>query len=312
MKNGAKIAEEFHYSYSSLEYMNDHRNRDLIDKITQKSANLFVRGGDKISSNPLAFGRHEIDTEEVIKTYRNNDYNDFLIDIGANIGLTSCLTGNGFSRIFCYEPNPQVYRILQTNIEITFGINHQVTLNNFGLGEGDNQLELTIPKKNYGGAYIKQGNSYSNDILLKKDRIKDPFNAYDHIKVSIKNTKTHMTGLFKNDIPVGSRGVIKIDVEGYEPYILQAIAETLPSDNSCAIIFENHNPNIQINDMKGFFSQDMNLYRLDHYPVRAPFKDKSLRRVRAFMGATGHYTLTKLNEEKDSIGQLLIVLENTK
>jgi hypothetical protein len=93
---------------------------------------------------------------------------------------------------------------------------------------------------------------------------------------------------------------------------LQAIAETLPSDNSCAIIFENHNPNIQINDIKGYFSQEMNLYRLNHYPVRAPFKDKSLRRLRAFFGATGHYTLTKLNEEKDNIGQLLIILENTK
>jgi FkbM family methyltransferase len=312
MKNGTKIAEEFFYSYGSREYMNDHRNRDLLEKITKKSANLFVRGGDKISSNALVFGRHEIDTEELIKTYRNNGYHDFLLDIGANIGLTSCLIGNGFDRIFCYEPNPQVYRILQTNIEITFGIDHQVTLNNFGLGEENKQLELTIPKKNFGGAYIKHGNTYSNDILLNKDGITDPSNAYDHINVSIKNAKTHLEKLFHDGIPLESRGVIKIDVEGYEPYILRAIAETLPPNNSCAIIFENHDPNIKLNDLKGYFNRNISLYRLNHYPVRAPFKDKSLRRIRAFFGATGHYTLKKLDNEKDHTGQLLIVVEAVK
>ena len=147
MKNGTTIAEEFFYSYASLEHMNNQRNCDLLEKITKKSTNLFVRGGDKISRNALAFGRHEVDTEELIKAYRENGYNNFLLDIGANIGLISCLTGDGFEKIFCYEPNPQVYRILQTNIEITFGIENHARLNNFGLGEDDTQLELTVSKK---------------------------------------------------------------------------------------------------------------------------------------------------------------------
>ena len=159
-----------------------------------------MRGGDKISRNALAFGRHEVDTEELIRTYRKNGYNNFLLDIGANIGLISCLTGDGFEKIFCYEPNPQVYRILQTNIEITFGIENHARLNNFGLGEDETQLELTVPKKNIGGAYIKQGNTYSNDILLKKDGIMDASCAYDYINVSIKNAKTHMLGCFMKDV----------------------------------------------------------------------------------------------------------------
>ena len=309
MKNGTTIAEEFFYSYASLEHMDNQRNCDLLEKITKKSTNLFVRGGDKISRNALAFGRHEVDTEELIKAYRENGYNNFLLDIGANIGLISCLIGDGFEKIFCYEPNPQVYRILQTNIEITFGIENHARLNNFGLGEDDTQLELTVPKKNIGGAYIKQGNTYSNDILLKKDGITDASCAYDYINVSIKNAKVHMKEIFQNVIPFGSRGVIKIDVEGYEPYILRAIAETLPKDNSCAIIFENHDPNIQINDLKGYFTRDINLHRLSHHPVRAAFKDKSLRRIRAFFGATGHYTLSKLAEGKDCTGNLLLVAD---
>ncbi len=201
MKSGIKIAEDFHHSYSNLEFLRIRKNCVLFEKITQNAANLFVKGGDVIARNPLVFGRHEVDTEELITAYRINGYNNFLLDIGANIGLTSCFTGNGFENIFCYEPNPQVYRILQTNIEITFGIDHKVTLNNFGLGESNNQLELTIPKNNYGGAYIRQGNTYSNDILLDKDNITDPSNAYDYIKISIKDAKTHLNELFLNNIP---------------------------------------------------------------------------------------------------------------
>ena len=51
---------------------------------------------DGISRNPLVFGRYGVDTAEVIKTYRTNGYHNFLLNIGANIGLTSCLAGNGF------------------------------------------------------------------------------------------------------------------------------------------------------------------------------------------------------------------------
>jgi FkbM family methyltransferase len=196
MKNGTEIAEDFIHSYSNLEFLGIRKKCVLFESITKNAANLFVKGKDGISRNPLVFGRYEVDTEEVIKTYRTNGYHNFLLDIGANIGLTSCLEGNGFDKIFCFEPNPQVFRILQTNIEITFGINHKVTLNNFGLGEGNKQLELTIPKTNYGGAFLREGNTYSNDILLSKDNITDPSKAYDYLNVSIKDSKTHLNEFF--------------------------------------------------------------------------------------------------------------------
>ena len=47
MKNGTTIAEEFFYSYASLEHMDNQRNCDLLEKITKKSTNLFVRGETK-------------------------------------------------------------------------------------------------------------------------------------------------------------------------------------------------------------------------------------------------------------------------
>lgn len=308
MKNGTEIAEIFHHSYANLEFLGNRKNCVLFEKITKNAANLFVRGGDVIARNPLVFGRHEVDTEELIKAYRTNGYNNFLLDIGANIGLTSCLTGNGFDKIYCFEPNPQVFRILQTNIEITFGIDHKAILNNFGLGEGNNQLELTIPKNNYGGAYLKEGNTYPNDVLLSKDNITNPTKAYDYLNVSIKDSRTHLNELFSNNISLGSRGVIKIDIEGYEPYVLKAIAETLPSDNSVAIIFENHDPDLKLSEVQNYFNRDASLYRLKHYPVRSLFKDKNLLKIKSLLGAKGHYKLKKLDGTEDPVGQLLLVV----
>ena len=233
MKTGIEIANNFTYLYKNIDYMKDHDNFDLFNKITKKSSPLFVKGGDMMARNPLIAGYHEIATEELIRTYRDNCYSDFLIDIGANIGLTTCFCGKGFSNIFCFEPNPQIFRILQTNVEITFGLDNKIILNNFGLGDSDTELELTIPKSNYGGAYVKQGNTYSNKILLQKDNITDPSNAYSYIEVSIKNAEEQLLNLFSS-MPIGSKGVIKIDIEGYEPYVLEAIGKILLENNSSA------------------------------------------------------------------------------
>ena len=309
MKTGIEIASNFTHLYKNLDYMKDHDNFDLFKKITKKSSPLFVKGGDIISRNPFVAGYHEIGIEELIRTYRDNGYNDFLIDIGANIGLTTCFSGKGFSNIFCFEPNPQVFRILQTNVEITFGLDSKVVLNNFGLGDSDAELELTIPKNNYGGAYIKQGNTYSNDILLQKDNITDPSNAYNYIGVSIKNAEEQLGNLFAG-IPIGSKGVIKIDVEGYEPYVLEAIGKILPETNSYAIIFENHNLCTTIFEFQKFFNRDIVLYRLQHYPIR---KFKLLRIIKSYLGATGKHTLEKVdNNNNNCTGQLLLVLDSTK
>ena len=54
----------------------------------------------------------------------------------------------------------------------------------------------------------------------------------------------HLNELYWNSSPLGSRGVIKIADEGNESYLLKAITKTLTSDNSVAIIFEKHDPDL--------------------------------------------------------------------
>lgn len=308
MNDSDLLADKFVYRYSNLEYMRHDEQYKIFKNITSNSTNLFLKGGDIISTKPSVSGRHEVDTEELIKFYKNNGYKDFFIDIGANIGLTTCFAGHGFNKNFCYEPNPQLFRILQTNIEIAFGIKHNINLYNFALGVNDGILTLTVPRGNYGGAYISHKNTYDDDLLLQKDSITDKSNAYEYIDVLVKNASVHFVDIFKNSICQNERGIIKIDVEGYEPHIIKAIANSLMDTQSCVIVFENWDKNLDINNLLGYFSHNVSLYKLQHNPVR---RFKLLRKIKSMLGAKGSYTLSPV-KNGDCRGQLLVAVNSWK
>ena len=90
----------------------------VFRNFTRKSLNIFLRGGDIISEGPLVDGEHEGLLTKFISNSAENGMSDFLIDIGANIGLTSCKNGNGFQKVYCFEPNPLCVNILKTNLAI--------------------------------------------------------------------------------------------------------------------------------------------------------------------------------------------------
>ena len=64
--------------------------RRLFLKITSKSFPIFQRGGDIISVNTQILGIHKPVITSLISSWAKNGYNDFLLDIGANIGCISC------------------------------------------------------------------------------------------------------------------------------------------------------------------------------------------------------------------------------
>ena len=128
--------------------------RKLFERLTRKSVNYFLRGKDIISVGPLVNGFHEPICTKLIGHYAWHDYGDFLIDIGANIGLTTCQNGHDFARVVCFEPNPMCAHILKVNTEIALP-KGRVEIHEFGLGEMVVLLELWIPKHNWGGAFIR-------------------------------------------------------------------------------------------------------------------------------------------------------------
>jgi len=226
----------------------------VFRKLTRKSLNIFLRGGDIISQGPLIDGIHESLITKFIGNIAENGMSDFLIDIGANIGLTSCQNGNGFKKVYCFEPNPLCVNILRTNLAISLS-KGDFKIFDFALGDEDGEFDLYVPKHNWGGAFVKDGNDYADDVLGKKDGF-EGINLDNYIvnSVNVKNSEVVLSDLFASILEKHLyNGVIKIDVEGFERKVLLAIANTLPSSINVAIVFENWDPSFDLIEIKNSF-----------------------------------------------------------
>lgn len=228
----------------------------LFKQLTRNSTNLFLRGQDIISILPQISGNHEIITTKLIEFFAQNGYDDFLIDIGANIGLISCQSGQKFKKVHMYEPNPICCCILEANSLLSLS-HEKFEIHNFGLGDENSFVKLTIPRNNWGGAYVQSSkNCYSSEILANKDGCRD-FDSenYFAIDVSIKNAKDHLSKIFSELLTSDlSCGVIKIDVEGYELVILQGIASALPKETKVQIVFESLDSEFKVNKVLEMFA----------------------------------------------------------
>ena len=237
---------------------------NAFHKLTKQSTDLFLRGRDIISVHPLINGIYEPELTTLINKLSQAGYGDFLIDIGANIGLTSCQNGNNFEEVHMFEPNPLCCHILAVNTQIAL-TKSNYEIHPYGLGSEEKSVKLTVPKHNWGGAFINDGsNSYDEKILAGKDGFQsiDPKN-YLTIDVKIKKKTTELKALFvKLSDKNLNRGVIKIDVEGYEQEVLRGIAHALPKNCSAYIIFESWDNDFPIDEVKAEFGRDIEVGKI--------------------------------------------------
>ena len=268
--NKMNLLKNFKHKEKCINLYKNRKKFKLFEDLTKNSLNIFFRGGDTISIRPQIEGKHEPILTEFVNFASSKGYSDFLIDIGANIGLTSCQSGRFFKEVHMFEPNPHCFKILEVNT--FFSLNDKkYKLYKFGLGDINKRVRLMIPKKNWGGAFLRDKiNTYSDDILAKKDGFKriDKKN-YHNIDVNIKKASIELKKIFKvKRKKQASAGLIKIDVEGYENVILQGIAEAITSDLKIIIVFENHDPNFNIAKCLAIFNSRAKLYKFDiKYPA---------------------------------------------
>ncbi len=279
----------------------------IYEFLTKKSLPIFLRGGDVISTFPQALGYHEIRVKQLINYSSQDGYSDFLLDIGANIGLSSCQSGDFFREVHCYEPNPDCFQILKINTKISLE-KCKVTLNNFGLGLLDGETRLFVPRGNWGGAFIHDdANAYSDEEVGSKDGyVGFSENNYEVISVQIRNSFNHLTELFSQLNARNLRkGFIKIDVEGYENVVLEAIAESLPHDMEVMILFECFTKGFDPSPLLEKFHGRAEPYRL----VRSPEKYlNKLTRIFKIIAQFGYiYQLKKFDLKGNSTDIVFIV-----
>lgn len=229
------------------------------------SKNIVVRTNDMISIEPILFDNYERHITHLFNTSAQLGYSDFFIDIGANIGLSSTLSAEYFDKIYAYEPNPLAFQMLTLNAKLS-EYSDKFSLNNYGLGNKDSTLCLMIPKHNWGGAFVRdENNLYDDTLLASKDGFKE-FNDSNYMStdVQICNGSEVIKNIFaSSDFSDKDNlsGVIKIDVEGMELVIFEEIAKALPNYVKTIIVFENLDPNFDIDSIQNLFKdREFELY----------------------------------------------------
>jgi FkbM family methyltransferase len=126
---------------------------------------------------------------------------DIYIDIGANIGITlipaaKCIGETG--KAIAFEPHPKTYSYLRENIELNNL--SRVQIHNCAVGNSEGYIYFT-------NKFTDEKNQVSN---TSENSIKVPITSLDNYLKEISNIS-----------------LLKLDVEGYEKYVLEAAKETL-------------------------------------------------------------------------------------
>jgi FkbM family methyltransferase len=279
----------------------------LFHLLTAKSLPLFFRAGDTISTDPQVFGYWEVHIKGLIDHYAQEGFGDFFIDIGANIGLTSCQSGNAFSEVHCFEPNPDCFSILKINTKLSLS-RPLVFLNNFGLGAEAVQSNLYLPRGNWGGGFIHdENNSYTDSEIGEKDGY-EGFSAdnYDVMPIKIESANEKLSYLFESLLAKNlTSGFIKIDVEGYEPLIVKSIAQTIPKDFRAVMLFECWTKDFDAQPLIDIFKGRATAYKL----VRSPEKNvnRFIRLLKIIKNFGYVYELIKFNKRSNAADIVFII-----
>jgi len=300
----------FAYHKSSFVLVKNEFKKIIFQKLTKEGSNLFLRGQDFISTSLQVTGTYEPHITTLIHHFSTIGYADFFVDIGANIGLSSCQNGNSFKEVHMFEPNPYCCKVLEVNSDIALK-NTEYHIHNFGLGEEDVRTVLTVPKGNWGGAFINdKSNTYDDNILAHKDGFHRFSNEnYFSVEIEMRKTTTVLKKIFQElDAKNLTCGVVKIDVEGYESAVLQGLAEALPSRFKILIVFESWDSSFDMDSIVELFKGRAVAYKFNHRLAVGKQYPKLLKLILLMLNPKPTYELIE-NKTPDWSGNLVLQID---
>lgn len=203
---------------------------------------LKANGQDVIVTAALANGNYEPFTLRIfhqlmdVALAKNENQPCVFVDVGANIGLFTVTAAllNPRVRVFAFEPNPTSYRLLQENLQLNGLTNANAAQTAVGERQGRASLDISSPHAGCHSIYS------SGD-----QRIEIPVICLDDFFAE------------KQVLP----SLIKVDVEGYEPRVLEGM-KSLPPEHEFQMILE-FNPEHLIRggqDPEGFLEELVSLF----------------------------------------------------
>lgn len=176
---------------------------------------FFVNTEDRNITPWIIMGGHwETNVDNVLCEYAKPGMH--VVDIGANMGyytvkLATKVSSSG--RLIAFEPNPEVYAMCLENLKIN-GLTGHARVERLALGDKPGTARLTRSHSNMASA----------NLLGDQDA-----DAAFEVEVAT------LDAILPEDEKID---LIKLDAEGYEPFILKGAARTLERSPSCAIMIE--------------------------------------------------------------------------
>ena len=171
---------------------------------------------------------------------------DHVIDVGANIGvyakyLSDQVGVNGI--VYCFEPHPYIYSILQTTIKNRLGLVN-IVLKNIALSQENKELIMETPTNKWGiRNYYRTQVKDTQDINNQKNSIMIKAESLDH---------------FLSNLDV-SISFIKIDVEGHELSVIKGATVILDKFHPALLIEVTRDPNVEGTDAFNLFNILLNM-----------------------------------------------------
>src|SRR5438445_8814440 len=144
---------------------------------------------------------------------------DVVVDVGANIGLTTLLFAELAARVLSFEASPSTYGLLEQNVAGA-GL-PGVILVNKALGSHNKTSEITFAPNNRSGGFVSDQIKASDDHVtevIDVRRLDDLFPEF---------------GLDRLDF-------LKLDVEGYEKFVIEGAKETIARNKPVVVLELNH------------------------------------------------------------------------
>jgi len=162
------------------------------------------------------FGAYEKQTLMLLRDLMKSHFRSgVFLDIGANIGVHSLFMSRYAASVHSFEP----YELVRCSLENNIALNHikNITVHPVGLGCSTEELQYFAPMGfNRGtGSFVESHEKQNNQ-------------AFHKLRVEAADAYLAAMGLHEVD-------VIKIDVEGFERYVLAGMRTTL--ENARPVIF---------------------------------------------------------------------------
>jgi len=197
-----------HYGYVAIKKYTQKNPGDLI--VDVNGYKLEVIPGDLgISSELLMFKTHEPLTTKLLSKELKKDM--VCLDVGGNIGYYTLFESNIVGpngKVIAIEPSPPNFKYLKKNLEIQNIKN--VDAYNFAAGDRDGDINFLIYEESNGSFTIPDGETTNLPGEI--------------IKVQAKRLDT-----FLDELKINRVDFVRMDVEGYESYIIEGMPNIIKS-----------------------------------------------------------------------------------